>query len=83
MKANIDTENNRGFFESAAFNKRDKAIEIAHELAKTECDSNKFCLLKFYCAIHYPLLFDRLNTLELAEDIEEDGRLLAKECPSA
>lgn len=73
MKAEVEINKKRTFFEESVHNQNDTAFEAAHELLKRECDESKACIQKLYCDIGESVVFGKLNTLDLGSDVADTG----------
>ena len=76
MKAEVEVNKRRTFFEESVHNQNDTAFEAAHALLKRECNESKACIQKVYCDIGESLVFGKLNTLDLGGDAVASGNEL-------
>ena len=73
MKAEVEGNTGRTFFEESVHNQNDTAFKAAHRLLKRECDERKTCIKKVYCDIGESVVFGKLNNLDLGGDAVGSG----------
>ena len=80
MQTDVNKDKRQTFFEMAVLNDNDDAFKSAHRLLADTCEKRQVCVRRVYCSIYKDLIFARINTLDLVEDVANSNSVSIAIC---